>query len=312
MKTAFLLILVLLFPFASKEQTYTPFPDSSALWQEVLLPYPPGPMPAYLEHIHYTVSGDTLINSTLYKKLFKTDYNPLCFQNFTGPYFFGGIRNDSNERKVYYYDVSTSEEWLLYDFTLNVGDTVPPTYNNVSYPELYVESIDSVLIGSDFRKRFIYSQETYQPIQVIEGIGAESGLLGYMVFFESINYLRCFHQNDSLLWINPRADSCNLETDTCLAISVPERIPDNRLMLIYPNPASDHIYLHLYPEILRPSADIRIEIYNSFGEKLAENQVPKWQYMFSFNVTGLSNGLYIIVLKINQRTLSTKKFLIVH
>mgnify|MGYP001428680724 CR=1 FL=1 len=310
MKISLFLALFILAPFMSKEQTYVPFPDSNAVWQEVLLPYPPGPMPAYWEHVHYTVSGDTLINNTLYKKLFKTDFDPLCSQNFTGPYFFGGIRNDSNERKVYYYDAYTSEEWLLYDFTLNVGDTVPPTYNNVSYPELFVESIDSVLIGNDFRKRFVYSQETYQPIQVIEGIGAESGLLGDMVFFESIYYLRCFHQNDSLLWINPWVEFCNLETDTCLTISIPERISDNRLILIYPNPASDFIYLYLNPDILRPSTDIRMEIYNSFGEKVGESRVPTGQEAFSFDVSGLSNGLYVTVIKENQRVISIEKFLI--
>jgi hypothetical protein len=304
------LALLILAPFMSKEQTYVPFPDSNAVWQEVLLPYPPGPMPAYLQHFHYSVSGDTLINDISYKKLFVTIYNTECSLDSTGPYYAGGIRNNTDEKKVYYFDSNGLEELLLYDFTLDVGDTVPMSFINDSYPYLYVESIDSVLIGDHFRKSYIYAQDTYPPITVIEGIGAETGLLEPLEIFELISMLRCYHQDHSLLWINPNVDSCNLETDTCLTISIPERISDNRLLLIYPNPASDIIYLYLSPEILIPSTDIRIEIYNSFGEKVGESQVPSGQDVYSFDVSCLSNGLYVTVIKENQRVISIKKFLI--
>lgn len=297
-------------PFTSKEQTYFPFPDSNAVWQEVLLPYPPGPIISYMEHVEYTISGDTLINNILYKKLFITYYDVNCSEVFTVPSFAGGFRNDSVERKVYYYDLISSEEWILYDFTLDIGDTVPQTFNNISFPALSVESIDSVLIGDHFRKRYIYAQPTYPPIQVIEGIGAETGLLGYMEYFEVIYYLRCFHQDDNIFWMHPWVISCHLETDTCLAISVPEPISDDVLIRIFPNPASDLIYIQCSFEKSGYSGDFKLEIFNIFGEKVGESRIPKGSDGYSYNVSGLSDGIYIAIFRENWRIVSSTKFLI--
>ena len=310
LKALLLLALPLLISKSSKEQAYVPFPDSNAVWQEVILPYPPGPIPWYQEHFHYIISGDTLINDVYYKKLFRTDFNVLCSQDSAGPSYEGGIRNDSLEKKVFYIDSNEQEEWLLYDFTLDAGDTVPMTWNNYSYPDLYVESIDSILIGDRFRKSYTYAQETYPLITVIEGIGAETGLLNPMVIFEVISYLRCFHQDDNLLWINPRADSCRLETDTCLVVSIPEKIPDDISVMIFPNPASDWINLHFTSGGVEWHQNLKMEIYNIVGEKVNETAIIPGSGLFLCNVSSLAEGIYLAIIRDDQRIILSGKFII--
>jgi hypothetical protein len=81
-------------------------------------------------------------------------------------------------------------------------------------------------------------------------------------------------------------------------------------LLIYPNPASDLVYLHLSREIIVPSIDIRIEIFNSFGQKVEVTQVPSGQDVITFDVSNLSNGLYFTVLKESQRVISFGKLVI--
>ncbi len=268
-------VLIILFAFSllalnSQSQSYVPFPVSNAVWQEVTLPYPPGIIPYYSNHFHYFISDDTLINEFTYQKIYKTEYDVECSQHILGTNYAGAYRNDINDKKVYFLQPGTDEEVLLYDFKLNVGDTVPQTFNNYTYPDLYVYSIDSALIGNQFRKVFTYGMQTYPLIQVLEGIGAETGLIEPMEIFEYINYLRCFHQNDSLIWISSFADSCNLETDTCLSLSVQEFNANNNIIYLYPNPSEGKIKLYI-ENPWKYSLPLSILIFNELGNVVLQD-----------------------------------------
>jgi len=312
MKFSVYYLAFILISLKIQAQTYVPFPDYGAVWQEVLKPYPPGPMPSYLEHNQYAVSGDTLINNTSYIKLYKTQYDVNCSQFYNGPFFTGGLRNDTTARKVYFLNAFDSQEYLLYDFSLEVGDIVPQTFNNTSYPNLLVDSIDSVFIGDRYRKRFLYQEPFMDPIEVIEGIGAGSGLLEYMYQFELIYYLRCFHQNDSIYWINTywAGTSCHLETDTCLAISVPEITVDKGFLEIYPNPARKLILIHYNFPGTDQSNDIRLEVYDVFGEKFRESLITGSNDEVIYDVSGLTNGIYILTINQGLSNSLNKKFLV--
>jgi len=223
-------------------QMYVAFPDSNAVWKTVYETYPPGPFPSYSFHFDNYIDGDTLVNSKQYEKIYKLGYNPNCSLITYGPGYVGSYRNDTSEKKVYFLEKSQTEEILLYDFSLSVGDTVPQTYINYSYPFLVVDHIDSILIGSNYHKRFYYLQESYPTIMVIEGIGAHTGLLEPMEIFDQYHYLRCFHLDNELLFIN--ADSCNLETDTCISVSIFSPRIDDIKIKVFPNPAYDLLHIN--------------------------------------------------------------------
>ncbi len=82
----------------------------------------------------YYANGDTIIDDVLYAKIYKRQL--VVIQ--TGPPFepdgiyelYGFIRDDTINKKVYAiqingnWDCPENEEFLMYDFSVNVGDTV--------------------------------------------------------------------------------------------------------------------------------------------------------------------------------------------
>lgn len=77
----------------------------------------------------------------------------------------GYIREDTIQKKVYF--LINEEEFLIYDFSLQVGD-VFTTYG------WEVENIDSILLDDgQYRKRWVYWQDNFW----IEGIGSSLGLI---------------------------------------------------------------------------------------------------------------------------------------
>lgn len=286
-------------------QEYISFPDSNAVWKVVYKTYPPGPMPSYEFHFDQYIGGDTIINNILYKKLYELDYDPNCSLNTYGPNYVGCFRNEISEKKVYFIKKTQSDELLLYDFSLNIGDTVPQTHINYSYPHLVVENIDSVIVGSSYRKRFTYLQETYPPVFAIEGIGAHTGLLEPMQIFEQQHLLRCFTLENELLYIN--ADSCNLETDTCISVNIPDQAPYTFEVLIYPNPADT--YLQVDVKTRNPQeATYQFILYNTQGfisySRFFESN------SFVGQLDALPPGVYIWVLKRNGFIVKRSKLLV--
>src|SRR6056297_3664257 len=115
---------------AQGEYEYTPFPDSNAIWSEVYR----APVSENYEkdyHVLALFNEDTVINSIEYHKLFRL-YDTVL--NREKAEYLGGIREDSLNRVYYkglnlyedylYMDTNQTGEVLLYDFSLEIGDTL--------------------------------------------------------------------------------------------------------------------------------------------------------------------------------------------
>lgn len=146
------------------QSAYIPFPGSMIIygWTQTDYSSPPS---VYETH-RVEVKGDTLIGAYSYKKLYSG----------SSPFIItAASRNDTLNKKVFIYSVSTGMEKLLYDFNLSVGDTVNSANGFGFYEPLvatavsgvafatvdtaWVTSIDSVLMPHDglFHKRFNFS-----------------------------------------------------------------------------------------------------------------------------------------------------------
>lgn len=168
-KTIFATLTMLLAFLATcypQEYEYVPFPTSGAIWSEAYQP----PLdingnlpPPILERFALT-DEDTVINEHTYKKLYifyDTVFNPSTATPI------GGIRED-DQRRVYYkgakihdfkpmnyfYDY---EEIMLFDFSINIGDTIK-VGNFHPYPDewLVVQDIDTIQLGGTLRKRYCF------------------------------------------------------------------------------------------------------------------------------------------------------------
>ena len=81
------------------------------------------------------------------------DFNTQQFSSFKE----GWIREDTLSRKIYFSEIDYSNETLIYDFSLNIGDTLKSSlftgFPNVA-SNITVTAIDSILIGDSYRKQW--------------------------------------------------------------------------------------------------------------------------------------------------------------
>src|SRR5262245_40876794 len=147
MRTLITLTLVLT-TIVCKSQTgvYHPFPDSNASWN--IQYYDPVSCGScsnwHFEWFSYVLDGDTMINSVTYHKLsvpfVSASDSGCCINHSVG--YAGSIRQDIPAKKVYFIPPASSTEQLLYDFNLQVGDTIKNYPLGCSAP---IASIDSFL-----------------------------------------------------------------------------------------------------------------------------------------------------------------------
>ena len=182
-----LTILFSLLPIALSAQTYVPFistTDASDTWMDVNSCTDFSCFQTYKNR--YTVEGDTTIGGLQYSKLYvKTEYEQgtvsgmWCSESiYYYEHYFGAIRENGKQVFLIHSNSVDSMEYLAYDFNLSIGDTLPsPTeYGSTPPANRIISSIDSVFAFGAYRKRF----STSSQIDVIEGIGASSGLFNKM------------------------------------------------------------------------------------------------------------------------------------
>lgn len=206
--------------FAQKEYEYVPFPTSDAIWSEVYYFDENYWQPPAYER--FTVNGeDTIINAISYKKIYM--FLDTIFDVNTASYV-GALREDEQKRiwlkidsPLHPLKPSTfinGEEILLYDFSVQEGDTVNSEYLNFfTWDGVIAEKIDTIQIGNTYRKRIkireLYSYP-YEYKEWIEGIGNPNGGLFFTPFLNepighiATNYLIGFKYQDEILYFNDR------------------------------------------------------------------------------------------------------------
>lgn len=141
--------------------------------------------------------------------------------------FRGAIRTENGKT----YQLNGDEEHLLMDFTLNVGDTL---FSYIS-PGLVIGSIDSVLVGTDYRKRFNFTNGDICN-WMIEGIGHAAGLFEPMsVILEFASEFHCYGENNIPLFG---------DMDCILNVGLEVFSMQNYYVSIYPNPTSGKLIIN--------------------------------------------------------------------
>ena len=184
------------------------------------------------DYYKYYISGTININSQEYYKVYRSGYyhinnDPNVYYNS----YFAPLREASN--KWYTVDIDINAV-LLYDFTLNVGDTVN-SFANFNGDLITIADIDTIMIDGESKKKFILS-DNYGAEYIIEDIGASTGLFEPLTWFDNWSILRCFAIDYVPIWLNPASGSCDLSVD----ISEIQEEDEN---YIYSNPAQESIIL---------------------------------------------------------------------
>lgn|GEM_PF-2871141 len=151
------------------------------------------------EQTKFFVQGDTLINSLNYFRLYKSGVayydSPFWYNNV----YVGAIRESDN--KIYYLKKDRTTEAWLYDFNLDVGDTIKAAIATGQT----ILSIDTLPGG---RRIFNYDLGHYTMGFLIEGIGTNGGLLSggtsYIPWHsgQCACQLICYAENGELVYQN--------------------------------------------------------------------------------------------------------------
>jgi hypothetical protein len=236
MKTLFLFLAVALSGVEGFAQTnvYHPFPDSNVVWVEATENGAHPPCIIY-EDYNLFFNGDTIIGSYTYKKLLKSGHT---YSNCPPPgwYYYNQqckfFRQDSSLKKVFLF--INGKDSLLYDFNLNVGDTLASSYINFFGLINVVEKVDSVLIGPSYHKRFWITESNQNNYaSIIEGIGSTLGLfnpLDPQGYYPVTTNLLCVQINNKSVF----PDS----SYNCSLVGIKEVEKNNLPFSISPNPSS--------------------------------------------------------------------------
>ncbi|MGE5393922.1 MAG: hypothetical protein ACM3P1_04205 [Candidatus Saccharibacteria bacterium] len=142
--------------------------------------------------------GDTVINGLAYKKILKSEDE--FHENWS---LYDYIREEANTGKVFIFNRDVKRDWLLYDFSLEEGDSI---LTGGGYEYAKVVKVDYATFGnSPVIRKQIYFFETSGLTRWIEGIGSTWGILeGLSSFFTAgaERKLVCYYENDQLIYHN--------------------------------------------------------------------------------------------------------------
>ena len=248
--------------------------------------------------------SDTLINNTLYQKVFgNSGPNDLTFLNY-----YGAIREVN--KQVYFISNGDSTENIYYDFNLNANDSIFLTFKYPigNYPSAYYH-VDSVVLKNYFvgsRNTWYLSKKIDQfstaKITWAEGIGC----LAHPFYLNTETYgfgpysncgcdfveaLVCQSKNNVKHYENNciQTSFWNLPVDDChfdIVGSIQDQIAEQ--IVVNPNPASDKI------NILLPNNKIKeLLLFNSSGKILLKKEVYGNRFL-TIATEHLENGIYFL------------------
>ncbi len=231
-----MLSLLLCITLSVAAQNYVPFPTDSARWR-VGYGMSIGGCTGFAGEAQYEITGDTVLGSQTYHKIYQISYSAstTCYAT-GGNGFAGGIREDSSKHVYIRYSASSAEE-LLYDFNLNVGDTVFTTQNCGC--DATVIAIDSILIGTTYRKQFHVAKNFFcggGTASIIEGIGSTKNLNQCFGWLEQTSSLTCFWQDGQALFPSASSNCTPLVQNIIESESVAS-------INAFPNPATEQIVI---------------------------------------------------------------------
>ncbi|MBN1925042.1 MAG: T9SS type A sorting domain-containing protein [Prolixibacteraceae bacterium] len=273
---------------------YVPFPTSNAVWSEMYWrPFSQNVNPRWVYNKYALFDEDTVINDLTYHKLYHTHDSEITKENST---FIGGIREDSLKNiYCYFFEYSfamelpylyTNEEVKMYDFNIDIGDTIHHLNFALESMYLVVKQIDTILINNTLRK--VYSFDPIYWVYWIEGIGSVKGLLftsGGLPTNAMNNDLICMHQNDTLLYYFSGEENFY---DDCVPTAVFDGVSLITIpgLKVFPNPVKEGV-------VSFENIDYdQLELFDPKGNRISVHNIAG-RNSYSINTVGLQPGIYV-------------------
>jgi hypothetical protein len=263
-------------------QTYHPFETDSATWTSCVYTYGPLPGgPTITSVSHYGLSGDTIINSFAYSKIYvnpnpsSSQINPVPNFDRSTALYYGAFREDAS-KKIWKRGLLDTADILYYDFALNLGDTFCfSSLQSNGTSCIPVSMVDSILVNGAYRRQIHFNINGLGAQSWIEGIGGtvqnwEGIWNGITNFYYELN---CYKEKGVTIY-----GACNYPTNI-------HQIFKNQLTVtLSPNPFADRLDIKLNTN--EPS---EIIIYDVTSRKLSQKQFIT---ATTLNTDQLQKGIY--------------------
>lgn len=296
---SFLIINMLM---VSAQTTYHPLPESDATWvfgvRSMCFGYS-----SINEIYDVRITGDTVIGNQTYHQLrsrfMRKNSGSECPAWIHG--YIGSFRQNVNEQKVYFIAPDSTDEKLLYDFTLQVGDTLKgylsemTTWQNTPQPFI-ISSIDTVMVGGSQRRRWNFS--TGYNLSIIEGIGSSYGLVRIFPVFNDFDEIEimCFEQNNTSLYPDTSL--------ICQTINTERFKSEENEIRVYPNPFSELTQIENLPK------NATVKIIKPTGELVFQDIVESSGNIVIQRNTLKSSGMYMLHIYHEASLLRVKKLIV--
>jgi hypothetical protein len=277
------------------------FPDSNAIWNVNTLSTNGIPKSEML----YGLYGDTLINDTLYHKMYLLKDTTLSDKNLK--VYLGGFRQE-NQKVWFKPEYWNYPDFLLYDFTKQIGDTV--WYNaslTIGSDEIHHQFgnsnkfyiVANIIIESGIKHFYLY-YDNHTRDEWRYGIGSIYGPFGpinAIILSGSKYQLACFKQNDTVKYED------NLLCNKCFCNGHTGIDEENNYnwIKIFPNPTQNSLFI----KIDKPYSNIKIEIIDSEGRIIYNKDSFESQIKIGDNF----KGIYFIKLTIDNQLFIKKLIL---
>lgn len=252
------------------------------LWQSTGVPTPESVTESLM------VSGDTVVDGVLYKKVLRKLSSETHYWHGSLEYDLYGIIKEEESGKAFYKPKEQEIEYLLYDFGMNVNDTAVMFWCQNPNCEVHVR-IDSIatqhIAGAERRVFYVSSKDMFGDEwhwlnTWVEGIGAMEGLLYSCHVVNAggitLHELLCYHEDGELVWQNPTYNTCLIDP-----LGIQDNIEASGLQ-VYPNPARDRV-------VVGGMEAVEVKVYNTSGQ-----MVKCVRETNEIDLSGLVEGVYLL------------------
>jgi hypothetical protein len=265
-------------------QSFIHFPDST-YWHLTHLNGNDYPCTSYskTDVLEY-FDGDTVINSINYR-IIREKYLGFYYGSCGNKviYHTAYIREDTTANKVFLF--KNEKDTLLYDYTLQVGDTLKGWHAN-PFSDNFVIQIDTIFLRNKYRRVWYF--DVLNNIGIVEGYGTiERGVKASLFFFGVGPYtetrLTCL--NDTLGPILYQPFYFNTQ---CFPYSISENTTNTGLH-IYPNPTQTGFTMQIKEYVF---TDVSITVRNTLGKICHQQTIASQEHYI--NTETWAKGVYLI------------------
>lgn len=248
---------------------------------------------------NYYLSGDTLANGFTYKKVMRQGTEtvywlggnppppPMCTGTSQfGPELVALLRQDG----LAIFEWQEDMDVLVYDFDLNTGDTLPLSTTNWN-TDITVGAIDSIQVGTEWRKRFALIN-SWAPY-LVEGIGSSHGLLEPVSNFFDCGYeLECFGLG-SMGYYPSQGPDCHM----AMGLFDPPARPAQ--FQVFPNPAITGV------EVVSDRSLGTVRLFDAQGREVLVHTTNAMSTRI--DLEGLGAGMYVLANASERRLVNIER-----